>query len=71
MTTHQPDPGALVKRILIICAAVILGSFMSNLDATTANVALPPLGRALHRPLPTIQWVASGYHRRSHAMGSE
>jgi hypothetical protein len=31
MTTRQPDPGALDKRIMIICAVVILGSFMSNL----------------------------------------
>jgi hypothetical protein len=70
MTTHQPDPGAL-KRILILRAVVILGSFTSNLDATIANMALLSLGRALHRPLPTIQWVATGYHRRSHPTGSE
>jgi hypothetical protein len=41
MTSRQPDPGALDERILIICAVVILGSFMSNLDTTIVNVAPP------------------------------
>jgi hypothetical protein len=71
MTTHQPDPGAVAKRILIIYAVVILGSFMSNLNAAIANMALPTRGRALRRPLPAIQWVPTGYHRRFHPMGFE
>jgi EmrB/QacA subfamily drug resistance transporter len=44
-----------------ISSVVILGSIMSILDTTIVNVALETLGRELHSPLSSIQWVITGY----------
>jgi EmrB/QacA subfamily drug resistance transporter len=44
-----------------IAAVAILGSFLSQLDATVVNVSLPTLAVELHSTLSTIQWVMSGY----------
>jgi EmrB/QacA subfamily drug resistance transporter len=39
----------------------VLGSFLSQLDATVVNVSLGSLAVELHSSLQTIQWVTSGY----------
>jgi EmrB/QacA subfamily drug resistance transporter len=39
----------------------VLGSFLSQLDATVVNVSLSSLAAELHTSLPVIQWVTSGY----------
>ncbi len=39
----------------------VLGSFLSQLDATIVNVSLASLAADLHSSLRTIQWVTSGY----------
>ena len=39
----------------------VLGSFLSQLDATIVNVSLESLAVELHSTLQTIQWVTSGY----------
>jgi EmrB/QacA subfamily drug resistance transporter len=44
-----------------IAAVVMLGPLMTTLDSTVVNVSLAALGRELHSPLATIQWVTSGY----------
>jgi EmrB/QacA subfamily drug resistance transporter len=44
-----------------IVTVAILGSFMSQLDATVVNVSLPTLAVELHSTLSRIQWVTSGY----------
>lgn len=44
-----------------IVVVAILGSFLSQLDATIVNVSLSSLSRELAAPLSTIQWVTSGY----------
>jgi EmrB/QacA subfamily drug resistance transporter len=44
-----------------IGTVAILGSFLSQLDATVVNVSLPKLAVELHSTLSTIQWVTSGY----------
>jgi EmrB/QacA subfamily drug resistance transporter len=44
-----------------IVTVAILGSFLSQLDATVVNVSLPTLAVELHSTLSTIQWVTSGY----------
>lgn len=41
--------------------AVMLGTFMSPLDASIANVALPTIGRAFHAPVDTTEWVLIAY----------
>jgi EmrB/QacA subfamily drug resistance transporter len=44
-----------------IAAVAVLGSFLSQLDATVVNVSLPTLAVELHSTLSTIQWIMSGY----------
>jgi EmrB/QacA subfamily drug resistance transporter len=57
----QADSQPLDRATLIIAGVVIIGALMSILDATVVNVALNTLGRELHSPLTTIQWVISAY----------
>ncbi len=52
---------ALDRKTLLVVGVVILGTAMSILDATMINVALDTLARELRSPLPTVQWVISGY----------
>jgi EmrB/QacA subfamily drug resistance transporter len=54
--TDQLDPS-----IWKITAVAVLGSFLSQLDATVVNVSLSSLAAELHSSLTTIQWVTSGY----------
>jgi EmrB/QacA subfamily drug resistance transporter len=44
-----------------ISSVAVLGSFLSQLDATVVNVSLSSLAVTLHSSLPAIQWVTSGY----------
>ncbi len=44
-----------------ITSVVVLGSFLSQLDATVVNVSLSSLAVQLHSSLAAIQWVTSGY----------
>ncbi|GCE03547.1 MDR family MFS transporter [Dictyobacter aurantiacus] len=45
----------------IVTTVVIFGAFMSVLDQTIVNVALPRLQHAFHADLNGIQWVLTGY----------
>jgi EmrB/QacA subfamily drug resistance transporter len=56
-----PAEGTLDARLLHIAAVVILGTFMSILDTTIVNVAIKDLSRSFNAPLPTMQWIATGY----------
>jgi EmrB/QacA subfamily drug resistance transporter len=51
----------LTPEIRKVAVVVVIGAIMSILDTTIVNVALESLGRDLHAPLSTIQWVSSGY----------
>jgi EmrB/QacA subfamily drug resistance transporter len=44
-----------------ITTVAVLGSFLSQLDATVVNVSLSSLAVDLHSSLRAIQWVTSGY----------
>jgi EmrB/QacA subfamily drug resistance transporter len=44
-----------------IVSVAVLGSFLSQLDATVVNVSLSSLTVELHSTLTAIQWVTSGY----------
>jgi EmrB/QacA subfamily drug resistance transporter len=44
-----------------LLAVTVLGSGMAFLDSTVVNVALPHIGKALHAPTSTLQWVLDGY----------
>jgi len=51
----------LDPRAWRILSVAVLGSFLSQLDATVVNVSLSNLAAELHSSLPVIQWVTSGY----------
>src|SRR6266700_6818762 len=42
-------------------AAVALATFVTSLDNTVVNVALPSIQRDLHLSLAGLEWVASAY----------
>ena len=56
MTQDAPDPA----RWRILGVTLVVG-FMSLLDVTIVNVALPPMRSGLDTSTGTIQWVVSGY----------
>ncbi len=55
------DNSALTPEVWKIAAVTLLGSFISQLDASLINVSLSNLATDLHTSLTTIQWVTSGY----------
>src|SRR6202161_4222787 len=42
-------------------AVLAVSFFMTVADLAIVNVALRTIGRKLHRPEPTLQWVVTGY----------
>jgi EmrB/QacA subfamily drug resistance transporter len=54
----MPDPDPLRwKALAIVCAAF----FMTVLDVSIVNVALPSIGKALHFSQGNLQWVITAY----------
>jgi EmrB/QacA subfamily drug resistance transporter len=51
----------LDRGLLAIASVVVLGTIMSILDTTIVNIAINHLSADFDAPLPTIQWVATGY----------
>ena len=49
--------------VRLICAvlAILLGTFMSNLDAAIANIAIPAISLDLHSAADTAVWVVNAY----------
>src|ERR1700722_4670042 len=56
---QQPD--RLDPLLWKITSVAVIGSFLSQLDATVVNVSLSTLALELHSSLTAIQWVTSGY----------
>ncbi|MBN2734528.1 MAG: DHA2 family efflux MFS transporter permease subunit [Methanomicrobiaceae archaeon] len=46
---------------LLIVLVISLGSFMSGLDATIVNIALPTIGKAFEISTVTVSWVLNAY----------
>jgi len=57
--TNQTPGGLPYKWIVVI--VIIFGLFMSILDTTIVNIAIPRLQTAFGAPLSSVQWVATGY----------
>jgi EmrB/QacA subfamily drug resistance transporter len=55
------DADRLHPLVWKITSVAVLGSFLSQLDATIVNVSLSTLAVELHSSLRVIQWVTSGY----------
>lgn len=51
----------LEPHVLAVAAVVVLGAVMTVLDSTIVSVAIDTLARDFNSPLPTIQWVMTGY----------
>ncbi|MBC2255431.1 MFS transporter [Listeria ivanovii] len=49
------------RRNTLALISIMLGAFISLLDTTIVNVALPDITTALHATSETIEWVISGY----------
>lgn len=49
------------KRNTLALISIMLGAFISLLDTTIVNVALPDITTTLHATSETIEWVISGY----------
>ena len=60
-TDDSAESDLLDPLIWKISSVAVLGSFISQLDATVVNVSLSSLAATLHSSLSTIQWVTSGY----------
>ncbi|SFU58495.1 MDR family MFS transporter [Alicyclobacillus macrosporangiidus] len=56
--THVAETERLGVMVQI---GLLAGPFMSMLDSSVVNVALPDMAKALHSSLATVQWVASAY----------
>ncbi len=54
--SEQPDP----RRWRILSVSLLIG-FMSLLDVTIVNVAIPSIRSGLDTSAGTVQWVVSGY----------
>lgn len=54
--TYEPDP----RRWRVLAVSLVVG-FMSLLDVTIVNVAIPSIRAGLDTSAATIQWVVSGY----------
>jgi EmrB/QacA subfamily drug resistance transporter len=55
------DADRLDPLVWKVTSVAVIGSFLSQLDATVVNVSLSTLAVELHSSLSTIQWVTSGY----------
>lgn len=58
---RPPASEPLDRALLGIATVVVLGTIMSILDTTIVNIAINHLSSDFDAPLPTIQWVATGY----------
>lgn len=58
--TYQDDPAIQTKRWIILII-LNLFVFMSTLDASIVNIALPVISRNLHLPVAKTEWIVSSY----------
>ncbi len=61
MPKASSESSGLDPLVWKITTVAVLGSFLSQLDATVINVSLSSLAVDLHSSLAAIQWVTSGY----------
>ncbi|AIQ53547.1 MFS transporter [Paenibacillus sp. FSL R7-0331] len=58
--TYQDD-AAVQKKRWIILIVLNLFTFMSTLDGSIVNIALPVLVKQLNLPVAQVEWVTTGY----------
>jgi EmrB/QacA subfamily drug resistance transporter len=52
---------AFDPRMIAIASVTVMGAFMSMLDTTIVNIALPTLLRSFRTSLSNVQWVSTSY----------
>ena len=52
---------AFDPRMIAVASVTVMGSFMSILDTTMVNVAVPTFVRSFRTSLSNVQWVTTGY----------
>ena len=60
-STGNGDADRIDPHVRRIAITVVIGALAVVFDTTIISVALNDLGRDLHAPLSTIQWVSTGY----------
>ena len=60
-TTSSGSAGATSRRAWRALGVLLIGMFMSLLDATIVNVALPTIRTSLDASEATLSWIISGY----------
>src|SRR5712691_11132952 len=55
------DPGPRSGRWSLVAAAIAISAFLTTIDNTIVNVALPSIQRDLRMSLPALQWVVVTY----------
>ncbi|KWX77567.1 MFS transporter [Paenibacillus jilunlii] len=61
MTATYQEDAAVQKKRWIILIVLNLFTFMSTLDGSIVNIALPVLVKQLHLPMAQVEWVTTGY----------
>lgn len=56
-----PDSGRNMKGYTLLILSISLATFMSSLDGTIVNIALPAITEAFHLSTTTVSWVATSY----------
>ena len=48
-------------NVIVIAAVFLLGTFITFLNSTFMNVALPDIMKELNVSVSTVQWLSTGY----------
>ncbi len=59
--SSTPAAPASLRRAWISLAVLLIGAFMSLLDTTVVNVALPSIRSSIDASESTLSWIISGY----------
>jgi EmrB/QacA subfamily drug resistance transporter len=59
--SESPARQKMSPKELLIVLVISLGSFMSGLDATIVNIALPTIAKAFDVSTVTVSWVLNAY----------
>ncbi|MDV2482206.1 DHA2 family efflux MFS transporter permease subunit [Methanoculleus sp. Wushi-C6] len=58
---HQPDGSAPQQRYTLLMVSIAVAMFMTSLDGTIVNIALPTISTIFDLPSTTVSWVATAY----------
>src|ERR1700730_3754086 len=61
MRARLKDPNAAYRRRWLTLGVLCVSLMVIGLDNTILNVALPTLGRSLHAPTSSLQWIVDTY----------